>query len=226
MNIKRHVLIFIYTSLLSLLTCFAHAGQLTGRVISVHDGDTLTVLDAANRQIKVRLAEIDTPETDQPYGSRAKQALSSLVFGKTVIVNVKTTDRYGRSVGRVYANTLDVNAEMVRIGAAWVYRQYATDQKLYTLENQAKADKAGLWGLPEAQRMAPWQWRHNQRTNNAASYAATALPESIKKDQRCGAKTTCKQMKNCQEAEFYLEKCGLSNLDYDDDGVPCESLCK
>ena len=73
---------------------------------------------------------------------------------------VQDTDRYGRTVSRVYVGDMDVNAELVRQGAAWVYRQYAKDQSLYTLENEAKAAKRGLWALPEAEQMPPWEWRH------------------------------------------------------------------
>jgi len=75
-------------------------------------------------------------------------------------VVVQDTDRYGRTVGRVYVGSVDVNAKMIRQGAAWVYRQYAKDQSLYRLEEQAKAAKRGLWGLPETERCAPWDWRH------------------------------------------------------------------
>jgi endonuclease YncB( thermonuclease family) len=99
----------------------------------------------------VRLGEIDTPESRQPYGERAKQALSDLAYNKQARVVVQDTDRYGRTVGRVYVGGVDVNAEMVKQGAAWVYRQFARDQSLFRLEEQAKAAKRGLWGLPEAQ---------------------------------------------------------------------------
>jgi endonuclease YncB( thermonuclease family) len=90
------------------------AAEIVGRVVGIPDGDTLTVLADGNRQTKVRLAEFDTPESGQPYGSRARQILSDLAFGKSVQVVVQDTDRYGRTVGRVYAGSLDVNAEMVR----------------------------------------------------------------------------------------------------------------
>jgi endonuclease YncB( thermonuclease family) len=102
----------------------ALAAEIGGRVVRIADGDSLTVLDAARRQIRVRLAEIDAPESRQPYGSRARQALSEPAFGNSVRVVVQETDRYGRTVGRVYAGPVDVNAEMVRHGAAWVYRHY------------------------------------------------------------------------------------------------------
>ena len=105
----------------------ATAAEIAGRVVGITDGDTLNVLDEARRQTRVRLAEIDAPESHQPYGNRAKQALSELVFGRDVRVVVVTIDRYGRTVGRIYAGSTDVSAEMVRQGAAWVYRKYNRD---------------------------------------------------------------------------------------------------
>ena len=131
---------------------------LEGKVVGITDGDTLKLL-VDNRQIKIRLAQIDTPERNQPYGSRAKQALSDLTFGKEVMAKVETIDRYGRSVARIYVDGVDVSAEMVRQGAAWVYRKYATDESLYEIEKEAQEAGRGLWALPEAQRVPPWEWR-------------------------------------------------------------------
>ena len=107
------------------------------------DGDTLTLLTAEKQQVKVRLGEIDTPESGQPYGARAKQALSDLAFGKMVRVVVQDTDRYGRKVGRVFVGATDVNAELVKQGAAWVYRQFAKDQRSMPWKNRPSAPSAG-----------------------------------------------------------------------------------
>jgi endonuclease YncB( thermonuclease family) len=130
------------------LVCVVYQAQgadLSGRVIAITDGDTFVLLTADKQQIKIRLAEIDAPESGQLYGTKSKQALSGLVFGKGVRVVVQTTDRYGRTVGRPYLDDLDISAEMVRMGAAWAYREYLTD-----LESAASADNKGLWGLSEA----------------------------------------------------------------------------
>ena len=116
------------------------AAEYNGQVVGISDGDTLTLLvpdDARFKQVKVRLGKIDTPESKQPYGERAKQALSDLAFGKPARV-VETTDKYGRTVGRVYVGAVDVNAELVKQGAAWVYRQYLQDPSLRALEAEAK----------------------------------------------------------------------------------------
>ena len=126
------------------------AAEYTGRVVAISDGDTLTLLvpdGASFKQVKVRLGEIDTPESRQPYGNRARQALSDLAFNQQARVVVQDTDRYGRTVGRVYVGGVDVNAEMIRQGAAWAYRQYLKDQSLLKLEADAKAAKRGLWAI-------------------------------------------------------------------------------
>ncbi len=139
------------------------AEELRGRVVGITDGDTLTLLTERREEVRIRLAAIDTPESGQPYGSRARQILSDLTFGKQVRVAVQDTDRYGRTVGRVFAGGLDVNAEMVRRGAAWVFRRYSDDPGLLRLEQAARAERLGLWGLPEAERTPPWEWRAAER---------------------------------------------------------------
>jgi endonuclease YncB( thermonuclease family) len=134
----------------SLVYTQAYAQTYQGKVVGVSDGDTLIVLTPEKQQIKVRLAEIDAPEKSQAYGQRSKQSLSDLVFGKQVRVKQQDRDRYGRVVGRVYVGSLDINAEQVKRGMAWVYRKYARDQALYALERQARGAKRGLWADPHA----------------------------------------------------------------------------
>ncbi|HEY8152751.1 MAG TPA: thermonuclease family protein [Myxococcota bacterium] len=131
-----------------------------GRVVAVFDGDTIEVLVGRERR-RVRLAGIDTPERGQPWAKNARQALSRRVFGKEVRVNDVGTDRWGRTVGEVYADNVCVGCELVREGNAWVYRQYSDDEVLYQLEAEARAARRGLWSLPEAQRVPPWEWRHS-----------------------------------------------------------------
>lgn len=194
----------------------------SGKVVGVSDGDTITVL-ADRKPLKVRLAEIDTPEKGQPYGTRAKQALSELVFGKDVAVTRQSIDRYGRMVAHVNVNGVDVNAEMIRGGHAWVYRQYVTDGKLYHLEREAKQARRGLWALPVAEQIPPWEWRRGGRT---ATPAATVPQEAAGIDHKCGEKRYCREMTTCKEARFYLVSCDVRRLDGDGDGIPCETLCR
>ncbi|MCI0557115.1 MAG: thermonuclease family protein [Nitrososphaera sp.] len=134
----------------------AFAEQVFGKVVSVADGDTITVL-VGRKQIKVRLAEIDAPEKRQPFGTRAKQVMSELVFGKTVGVVAVDRDRYGRTVGQVFAESGNINEKMVQLGYAWVYRKYAKNQKLFGLERMAREARRGLWRDPKA--VPPWEWR-------------------------------------------------------------------
>ena len=58
----------------------APPSTLTGRVVSVHDGDTLTVLDAASSQRFICLHGIDAPEAKQPFGNVARKALADPVL--------------------------------------------------------------------------------------------------------------------------------------------------
>ena len=207
----------------------AAATDLAGKVIAVHDGDTLTLLPANKQQVKVRLGEIDTPELAQPYGSKAKVALSDLVFGREVRVVVQDIDRYGRTVGRVYVGAIDVNAELVKQGAAWVYRQYLHDQSLLPLEAQAQAAKAGLWALQPDQRIPPWDWRRQEKsakTSGNVEPPPSAVVPAATTTAGCGSKRTCRQMETCAEAKFYLTTCGVRSLDRDGDGQPCEKLCR
>jgi endonuclease YncB( thermonuclease family) len=204
----------------------ARSEELRGKVVAIADGDTITVLTDGKTQRKVRLAEIDTPESQQPYGSRSRQTLADLVFAKEVQVEVTDTDRYGRSVGRVHAGAQDVNAEMVRQGAAWVYRQYSHDPSLLALEQEAQAAKRGLWALPEAERMPPWEWRVAAREGRGQQLAAASSKQVGQEGFACAGKRTCGAMTSCAEARFYLEQCGVTRLDGDHDGVPCEKLCR
>lgn len=208
------------------LCTMAFAGEnLLGRVTGVTDGDTITVL--MDRQpVKVRLTEIDTPEKAQPWGSRAREALSAKVFGKSVEVRSEGTDRYGRTLGRVFVEGRDVNREMIREGHAWAYRQYLKDQTLLADEEYARTNALGLWSLPESQRTPPWEWRHGGRA--IAPTPPTTHPATQERAAgfTCAGKVYCKEMVNCEEARFYLTQCGLTRLDGDSDGVPCEALCR
>ncbi|KPK39417.1 MAG: hypothetical protein AMJ65_11570 [Phycisphaerae bacterium SG8_4] len=132
-------------------------GYLYGPVIGITDGDTLTILSPIKKQVKIRLAEIHTPERGQPFGTSAKEQLSDMVFQKDIAIKLVDIDRYERIVGRVYVGDLDVNAELVRIGAPWVYRKYAKDFGLYELEDEARDAKRGLWS--QSPQIPPWEWR-------------------------------------------------------------------
>ena len=191
-------------------------------VVGIADGDTVTLLvqdDGRQFQARFRLTEIDTPERAQPWGTRARQALAEKVFRRQVRVASEGEDRYGRMLGKIYLDGRDINREMVREGHAWAYRQYLSDKSLLDDERRAREAGAGLWSLPRAQHVPPWEWRRSGRTAALASAPRAA-------SFACGRKTYCREMTSCAEARFYLRRCGLTTIDGDNDGVPCEKICR
>ncbi|MDZ4201909.1 MAG: thermonuclease family protein [Gallionella sp.] len=130
-------------------------------VIGIADGDTLTARCDNQPPIKVRLAEIDAPEKNQPFGQHSKQSLSQMCFKTSADILVQTTDRYKRLVARVTCNGVDANAEQVRQGMAWVYDKYVIDQSLYAAQDEARQAHRGLW--VDVSPMPPWEWRRSQR---------------------------------------------------------------
>ncbi len=210
--------------LFSLLAATASlAKTVTGRVVAVADGDTLTLLTAAKVQLRIRLGEIDAPESGQAWGARSRTMLKDMTLGRQARLIVTDRDRYGRLVARVYVGSTDVNAEMVRRGGAWAYLQYLTDRTLLRHEAAARRGRLGLWALPSGQVMAPWEWRASRRAlNNPPPIVASAGGQAV----TCGAKRFCRQMTSCAEARAYLRQCRVLSLDGDGDGRPCNRLCR
>jgi micrococcal nuclease len=132
--------------------------SLTGKVIKVADGDTITVLVPNKDWVKVRLEGIDAPEKSQEFGEASRLALSALVAGK--IVNVFSTgkDRYGRTLGWIEVDGIDVNRRMVADGWAWQFTKYNSESKLAQLQQDAKQSRKGLWKAPNPP-MPPWEYR-------------------------------------------------------------------
>lgn len=160
---------FIFTIIIP-LSAYA---DFTGKVVSVADGDTITVL-VDHTQIKVRLIEIDAPEKKQAFGNRSKQVLASMVFGKVVQVEEHGKDRYKRTLGRVVVEGLDANTEMVRLGYAWVYRKYSKNPVLLQIEQEAREARRGLWG--ENEPVPPWEWRKPKRWSSTIKFESNLLP--------------------------------------------------
>lgn len=129
------------------------------------DGDTITILDSANTQHKIRLAQIDAPEIGHgknkpgmPFGEKSKAALSTLVANQTVEAQCQTKDRYGRLVCKILVGGTDANLEQVKNGWAWVYVKYAKESAYFEAEATAKANRIGLWADSDPE--APWEYRH------------------------------------------------------------------
>jgi len=155
--------------LLLLLACLAAAAaDWQGRVVGIHDGDTLTVL-RVRQQVKVRLYGIDCPELGQPYGRRARQRAAELAFGRTVTVRPESRDRYGRLVAWVVLpDGRTLNEILVAEGLAWHYRRYAPRaRQLAEREQQARTARRGLWQDPNP--VPPWNWRRPARSAGRAT---------------------------------------------------------
>lgn len=171
---------FLPILLFALALPFAtHAAPRDCLVVGVSDGDTLKVRCGSPsnyRQIKVRLSAIDAPERRQPFGERARQAMSALVYMKDVELACIDTDRYGRSVCKVFVapasapdgpRTLDAGLAMLTLGMAWWYRAYAWEQtpqergQHQFAEAEARARRVGLWH--DAEPVPPWDWRRSAR---------------------------------------------------------------
>lgn len=173
---------------LCLLMGSAYADTLRGRIVGVSDGDTVTLLDAAHQQHKIRLAGIDAPEKSQAFGQRAKEHLSDRVFGQLVTVEVSKTDRYGRLVGKIMVSGMDANLGQIRAGMAWHYKQYEkeqtpADRRLYAqTERAAQFQRLGLWR--DANPQPPWDFRHG------GAIQATPAAEAISTCP-CGGSTRC-----------------------------------
>jgi endonuclease YncB( thermonuclease family) len=206
---------------LTLLLRAAAADTLSGHVVGVTDGDTLTLLDTRFQQHKIRLVGIDAPESEQPFGARAKQHLGSLVFGRAVTVDYNAQDHYGRTLGKVLINGKDINLAQIQAGLAWHYKAYQSDQSRADREQYAAGEvnarraHRGLWA--DRGPIPPWDWRRGVRE--------TFLRHSSPTASTCTVRTSCGQMNSCTEVRQYVDRCGATGLDGDGDGIACESLC-
>ena len=145
--------------------------ELIGKVVRVLDGDTFELL-VDQRPVRIRVTGIDAPEKDQPFGQQSRQSLASMVDNNPVAVLVRGKDRYGRTLGTVYAKictpapcrSVYVNTEQVKAGMAWAYRFHgqAVDPAMLKLETQARSERVGLWSAPNA--VEPWKWRHQMES--------------------------------------------------------------
>jgi micrococcal nuclease len=148
----------------------AAAAQFTGQVVGIIDGDTIDVLHNGQAE-RIRLNGIDCPEKKQPYGTKAKQFTSGLIFAKQVTVKAFKKDRHGRTVADVLLpDGTNVSHELVKAGFAWWYKQYSPhDETLAGLEAEAREQKRGLWADPHP--LPPWEVRHPPTTKKPADSA-------------------------------------------------------
>ena len=159
----KPVFLLCLAALLALWLGVAHAAGLSGKVIRVSDGDSITVLDSGNQQHKIRLMGIDAPEKGQPFGTKSRESLSSMVAGRQVTVAWQKKDRYGRVLGVVFADSRDVGLIQIERGFAWHYKAYQRDQSAKDARGYAEAEDAartarrGLWA--DRSPVPPWEYR-------------------------------------------------------------------
>ncbi|MBI4809534.1 MAG: thermonuclease family protein [Nitrosomonadales bacterium] len=216
------------------------------KVIAVLDGDTVLVLrEGGGKAAKVRLANIDAPEKEQSFGKQSKLSLQELVHKKQVRIDSRAVDQYGRIIGLITVDGLDVNQEQLKRGMAWAavgwrqsrreptgvplagaYSYYHSDKTCVALQKDAQQAQRGLWADSNPQ--SPWQWRkqHPSTKPDTQKQASTRRGTPVMLyDMECGRKQRCSEMVSCDEARFYLTRCGVTTLDGDRDGEPCKALC-
>ena len=138
-----------------------------GVVFAVIDGDTVLFkpdhyAPKSRAFLKIRLADIDAPETDQPHGDASTRALTALVLNQRVEVDTVATDTYGRTIADMRKDAVPVNAELVRRGLAWVLTRYRRNAELADAQREARRTRRGLW--QDAAPTPPWVWRREQST--------------------------------------------------------------
>jgi len=182
MNMDYRVIVFVGFHFLFTMVPSLSAGTITGTVVKVADGDTVTMVDDKGFKHRIRLAGIDAPEQgDQPYGKESTRGLRWLVHNKEITVEYSKHDRYGRIVGKVLvgpkgntfclliecARTLDVGLEQIKGGMAWHYKRYQSEQSkedrnfYSSAERVAKKKQVGLWNDKDP--IPPWKWRRDNR---------------------------------------------------------------
>ena len=139
--------------------------ELSGKIVSITDGDTAKIL-VGKEQVTIRLEGIDAPESSQSFGKKSKEALATMIFGKTVTVKKTGEDKYGRSLGFIFVEDLDVNAQMIQDGWAWHFKKYNDEERLAELEEEARTEKRGLWA--DQNPLAPWEFRARKKTPEAS----------------------------------------------------------
>ncbi len=134
-----------------------------GKVVKVIDGDTVDILTPKKQKVRVRLLDIDAPESRQAYGNAARKYLATLIAGKNVFVKENKKDIYQRTLGTIFLNQININAKMVESGFAWAYRYkgVANNKNMVKLESKAKQNKKGLW--KDKHPIAPWDFRYRNK---------------------------------------------------------------
>lgn len=224
---------FIYSSvlllLINLILPFAYATSsqlLYCNVVGISDGDTLTCLDKRT-QFKVRLLYIDAPESTQPYGHKAKQALANLVFKKQVRLEYIGYDRYQRLLAVVYDEQAhNINLSLVQKGMAWAYPEIPSIYE--SAMRKAKQEKKGLW--QDKSPINPSDWRKVYSSDKRSDFDWTwqkrwkKRPLVKESSLDCRKVLRCRDFSDYQSAKRYFDQCGAKTMDGNNDGIPCNKL--
>ena len=203
---QRILKISIFAAFLVILSFPAWAADtISGKAVSISDGDTITVLDAGKTQHKIRLYGVDCPESHQDFGSKAKDFTSGMVFGKEVSVKVLDSDRYGRTVGIVSVNSKVLNEELLKNGMAWYYGQYCKASfcaQWSQYQNDVRNNKVGLWSM--ASPTPPWEFRRGGKSGSAEPVMQSSVQSGGyhgNASSRVFHQSSCKDYncKNCTE---------------------------
>lgn len=222
------------------------AGTMPGAVGHVIDGDSVRFVpaDATVAPIEVRLRDIDAPEGCQAWGREARAALAERTLGRSAVLVATGRDSWGRTLGRIVVDGVDVAPQFVADGHAWSHRTRWDQGPLVKQETAARALGRGLHAGGRAE--PPWQFRRRHGPCNggpaadargvgidkpaalpqppAATPTAPANASVVGGDfaQRCDGRRRCSQMQSCAEAKWFLANCPAMEMDGDGNGVPCE----
>ncbi len=163
-NLKKILIALNFLILLCVLLPADAKDTLKGNVVKIIDGDTLDIKIESN-VIRIRLADIDTPERNQPWGLEAKKFLATKILKKEVQILITNKDRYGRQIGNIFLGNTNINELMVLKGHAWAYRKYLNNKNLIEIETKARKASIGLWHKGDA--VPPWDWRKGVRENSS-----------------------------------------------------------
>lgn len=205
------------------------------KVSQVIDGDTIQVVINGKKET-IRLIGIDTPETVDPrkpvqcFGKEASAKAKSLLSGNFIRLEADPTqgerDKYQRILRYVFLEDgTNFNKLMIYEGYAHEYTYntlYKYQSEFKQAQKDAEINKRGLWADNACSGDTSQSYTN---TGSSGSTGALSGSSSGSGGFTCAGKTTCGQMASCAEAQFYLNSCGVSRLDGDKDGVPCESLC-
>ena len=226
----RHVRIIPLATIFVALTpgVMVHAqvgDSFTGLVVGVTDGDTISVM-RDGETVRIRLEGIDTPESNQAFGSRASVFTSSRVLNKRVTVHVRDVDRYGRLVSRVQVDGTDVSVPLVTQGLAWHYTQYSDDPVLSHAEVQARTAEIGVWSQPSP--VPPWEFRSGgdpaREEVSSDGGVSSELPAEVAQwDDNGNGRITCAEARRHGIAPVRRGHPAYAYMrDGDSDGVVCE----